>query len=58
MEFVKMVNSEWFGVIVDTGTFRSQDLYQDIARVVPCAVNWQLKEKRDGAAGHARTDLK
>jgi sugar phosphate isomerase/epimerase len=58
LKVVKMVDSPWFGVIVDTGYFLSPDPYQDIARVTPHAVNWQVKEKVDGAAGTARTDLK
>jgi sugar phosphate isomerase/epimerase len=58
LKVVKMVDSDWFGVIVDTGYFLSPDPYQDIARVLPHAVNWQIKEKVDGAKGKARTDLK
>jgi sugar phosphate isomerase/epimerase len=58
LKVVKMVDSDWFGVIVDTGYFLSEDPYQDIARVTPYAVNWQVKEKVDGAAGKAKTDLK
>jgi sugar phosphate isomerase/epimerase len=58
LKIVKMVDSEWFGVIVDTGYFLSPDPYQDIARVLPFAVNWQIKEKVDGAAGHSKTDMK
>jgi sugar phosphate isomerase/epimerase len=58
LKIVKKVDSPWFGVIVDTGYFLSPDPYQDIARVLPHAVNWQIKEKVDGAAGHSKTDLK
>ena len=58
LKIVKMVDSEWFGVIVDTGYFQSPDPYEDIARVLPYAVNWQIKEKVDGIAGHSKTDLK
>ena len=58
LKIVKMVDSEWFGVIVDTGYFQSPDPYEDIARVLPHAVNWQIKEKVDGIAGHTKTDLK
>jgi hypothetical protein len=36
----------------------SPDPYDDIARVTPYAVNWQVKEKVDGAAGKSKTDLK
>jgi sugar phosphate isomerase/epimerase len=58
LKIVKMVDSEWFGVIVDTGYFLTPDPYKDIARVTPYAVNWQVKEKVDGKEGKARTDLK
>jgi sugar phosphate isomerase/epimerase len=58
LKIVKRVDSPWFGVIVDTGYFKSPDPYEDIARVLPYAVNWQIKEKVDGAAGHQKTDLK
>jgi len=58
LKVVKMVDSEWFGVIVDTGYFLTPDPYKDIARVVPHAVNWQVKEKVDGKAGKMKTDLK
>jgi sugar phosphate isomerase/epimerase len=58
LKIVKLVDSDWFGVIVDTGYFRSADPYQDIARLVPYAVNWQIKEKLDGAAGTMKTDLR
>jgi sugar phosphate isomerase/epimerase len=57
LTIAKMVDSGWFGVIVDTGYFLSKDPYQDIARVLPHAVNWQIKEKVDGAAGSIRTDM-
>ena len=58
LKIVKMVDSEWFGVIVDTGYFLSPDPYEDIARVLPYAVTWLIKEKVDGLAGHSKTDLK
>ncbi len=58
LKIIKMVDSDWFGAIVDTGYFLSPDPYQDIARVIPHAVNWQIKEKVDGAKGTHKTDLK
>jgi sugar phosphate isomerase/epimerase len=58
LKIVQMVDSEWFGVIVDTGYFQTPDPYQDIARVTPFAVNWQIKEKLDGVDGTNKTDLK
>lgn len=44
LKVVEAVNSDWFGVIVDTGNMLVTDPYADIARVVPYAVNWQIKE--------------
>jgi len=32
------------GAIVDTGYFLTPDPYADIERVIPHAVNWQVKE--------------
>jgi len=54
---VKQVESDWFGVIVDTGNMMVPDPYADIARVVPHAVNWQIKESPRGADSPERTDL-
>jgi sugar phosphate isomerase/epimerase len=58
LKIVKMVDSEWFGVIVDTGYFLTPEPYKDIAAVAPYAVNWQVKEKLDGQEFKVKTDLK
>lgn len=58
IKLVKMVNSEWFGIIVDTGYFITADPYIDIEKVMPYAVNFQLKESVFGAASPIKTDLK
>jgi sugar phosphate isomerase/epimerase len=47
IKIIQMVDSEWFGTVVDTGAFRTADPYQDIATVAPYAVNWQIKEQVD-----------
>jgi sugar phosphate isomerase/epimerase len=57
LEIVKKVDSEWFGVIVDTGYFMTSDPYRDIERVIPYAVNWQIKERLGGKVGKVKTDL-
>ncbi len=57
LKIVKMVDSPWFGVIVDTGFFPGPDPYEHIARVIPHAVNWQIKEKVDTKDGTQKTDL-
>ena len=43
LKLLGMVKSEWLGTIVDTGFFLTPDPYADIAKVIPHAVNWQVK---------------
>jgi sugar phosphate isomerase/epimerase len=57
IEIVNMVDSDWFGVIVDTGYFHTEDPYVDIAKVIPYAVNFQVKESPFGKESTVRTDL-
>src|SRR5215217_291516 len=57
IKLVKLVNSDWFGIIVDTGYFITADPYVDIEKVMPWAVNFQVKESVFGAASTVRTDL-
>jgi sugar phosphate isomerase/epimerase len=58
LEVVKRVNSDWFGVVVDSGNFQTGDPYEEIARVLPHAVNFQVKESPYGRESRVRTDLK
>ncbi len=58
IKIIKMVDSEWCGVIVDTGYFLTPDPYKDIAAVAPYAVNWQVKQHIGGKGGKTPTDLK
>lgn len=44
IRLVEAVDSEWFRVLLDIGSLRRHDPYQEIARLVPYAVSWQLKE--------------
>src|SRR5215217_753984 len=57
IKLVKLVNSDWFGVIVDTGYFITPDPYVDIEKVMPYAVNFQMKESVFGAASTVRIDV-
>jgi sugar phosphate isomerase/epimerase len=57
MTLVKAVGSEWCGPIVDTGYFKSDDPYKDIALVAPHAVNWQVKQSPLGEDSEVPTDL-
>ncbi len=43
-ELMERVGSEWFGLILDTGSYRQGDAYKEIADIIPYAVSWQLKE--------------
>jgi len=45
IHFMQALKSEWFGLILDTGSFRSGDPYEAISKTVGYAVNWQIKEK-------------
>jgi sugar phosphate isomerase/epimerase len=42
---VKAVNSEWFSVILDVGSLRQGDPYEQIEKLVPYACTWQVKEE-------------
>lgn len=54
---VEWVDSEWFGLILDTGFMQVDDPYADIAAALPLAVNWQVKESPFGQRSPIRTDL-
>jgi sugar phosphate isomerase/epimerase len=43
LTLVRAVKSDWFGVNLDTGNFRTEDPYADLARIAPYAVVVQLK---------------
>jgi sugar phosphate isomerase/epimerase len=58
LSLIRRVDSEWCGPIVDTGYYKSDDPYADMARVAPYAVNWQIKQSPIGAGSEVRTDLK
>ena len=42
--FLERLDKNWFGLIVDIGSFNNGDPYPEIEAVIPYAVNWQLKE--------------
>ena len=41
---VKAVGSDWFSVILDVGSVRQGDPYEEIEKLLPYASNWQIKE--------------
>jgi len=42
--FLERLDKNWFGLVLDIGSFNAGDPYPEIERVIPYAVNWQLKE--------------
>lgn len=45
IQIMEAIKSEWFGLILDTGSYRIGDPYKEIEKTVRYAVNWQIKEK-------------
>ena len=57
IKVVKAVDSKWAGLILDTGNFKVEDPYRDIAAVIPYTVNWQVKESVFGINSGIPTDI-
>jgi sugar phosphate isomerase/epimerase len=43
LKIVRDVQSPWFGVNLDSGNFRSETPYEDLAKIAPYALNVQIK---------------
>ena len=43
IKIIEMINSEWLGIILDTGSYRVNDPYEEIAKSIKYTVNWQIK---------------
>jgi sugar phosphate isomerase/epimerase len=54
---IQAVNSEWFGSILDVGSLRTGDPYEEIEKLTPYAVSWQLKENVGYNGKEIPTDL-
>ncbi|MDX2267498.1 MAG: sugar phosphate isomerase/epimerase family protein [Bryobacter sp.] len=44
IRLIEAVNSPWFTVMVDIGSLRVKDVYEEIDRLMPYATHWQIKE--------------
>ena len=42
---VQAVDSPWFSVVLDVGSLRQGDPYQEIEKLLPYACTWQIKEQ-------------
>lgn len=58
IRIVEAVNSEWFGVILDVGSLRMTDPYEEIEKLLPYAISWQLKETVWYGKKEVPTDLR
>jgi len=57
IKLVKTVDSDWFGVVVDTGYFLTDDPYADMEKVMPYAFTFLLKEGTVRNDPTIKTDL-
>ncbi len=48
LSLLKRIDSPWCGAIVDTGYFKAEDPYAEMAKAAPYAVNWQIKQSPYG----------
>jgi len=44
-KLMKMVNHEWVGLMLDIGSYHTENPYSDIAANARFAITWQMKEK-------------
>jgi sugar phosphate isomerase/epimerase len=58
LAFVRDVQSPWFGVNLDTGNFHTEDIYGDLAKIAPYALNVQVKVVTSGPEGKKPADFK
>jgi sugar phosphate isomerase/epimerase len=56
-KIITMVNSDWFGLVLDIGSYRTGDPFDQIAKTAKFAFNWQLKELMFIDGNEQRTDL-
>jgi len=54
---IKKINDEWFGLVLDTGSFVTNEPYGEIEKAISYAVNWQIKEKITYKGKNENTDL-
>jgi sugar phosphate isomerase/epimerase len=58
LRIVHEVESDWFGISLDTGNFAKADPYAEMKKVLPFTINVQLKvEVRTATGGKAKADF-
>ena len=56
-KIIENINSEWLGLILDTGSYRVHDPYQEITDSIKHTVNWQIKENVFINGAEVATDM-
>src|SRR5258706_5271503 len=54
---IEAIHSEWLGIILDTGSYRVHNPYDEIAKSIKHTVNWQIKEKLFVNGVEVETDM-
>ena len=54
---LQAVDSEWFGLILDIGSYRQGDPFREISDTIDHAVSWQLKENMYVDGKEVTTDI-
>ena len=57
ISIVETINSPWFGIILDIGSYRINEPFAEIEKSIRHAVNWQVKEKMFVNGRETDTDL-
>jgi sugar phosphate isomerase/epimerase len=58
IRLIEAVDSPWFADILDIGSLRQGDPYDEIAQMLPYAVSWQIKESVWYGTKETPTDLR
>jgi len=58
IEIIERVDSQWFGLMLDIGSLPEGDAYQEIERLIPYAVTWQVKETVRTKGTSVKTDVR
>ena len=57
ISMIETINSPWFGIILDIGSYRINEPFGEIEKSIKHAVNWQVKEKMFINGTEVDTDL-
>ena len=58
IDVIRRVDSDWFGLMLDTGSVAGPDPYSEIEKLMPYAVTWQVKENVGAGEDSKALDVK